>query len=194
MNASEFIARARKALNKGVPYNQRNRTFDPRTNAPPGGGLDCGTFVRWAVMPDPPMNQSREPAWDTTSIFADATGAQEFFQKIAVPRPGCLIVYPDYKAVAQVTRDETKHDGHVAIVTETGTVEIDTPTGIKTFFGATRVIHCSRVIEGLRAELVPGAGRDSIAETNALVFYTFVPIYASVWRITPDPVQTANEP
>ena len=188
MNASEFIVRARKALGKGIPYNQRNRNFNTGTDEPPRAGLDCGTFVRWAVMSDPPMNQSREPAWDTSSIFGDATGEQAFFERIADPRPGCLIVYPDYKAVAEVTGDETKHDGHVAIVTETGMVDIGTRPS---FPGATRIIHCSRVIEGLRAELVPGARQDSIAETNALVFYTFAPIYAWVWRITRDPVQAA---
>jgi hypothetical protein len=186
MDVSDFIKRARSALGRGVPY--RQGTVSDFTSAmPPASGLDCGTFIRWAAKLELP-----EGRWDTTGIVHEAIGGQNYFKKIAAPYPGCVIVYPDYKAVAQVTRDETTHDGHVGIVTETGLVKIDTATGTKTFFGVTRVIHCSRVVDGLRAELLPGAGHDSIAETNALVFYTFVPIYASVWGIRADPVQPAH--
>ena len=184
MNASDFIARARKALGRRIPYNQENRAFDPRTEYPPQAGLDCGTFVRWAAEPDLSVNQSSEPAWDTTSIVRDATHAQDFFERITFPEPGCLVVYPDYTAKADVTGVETRHDGHVAIVTETGVVEnVPRPT---------RVIHCSSMIEGLRAALIPGANPDSIAETDARVFWKWKPIYARVKNITPDTAQTAT--
>ena len=186
MNASEFIARARSALrsalDRGVPYNQDNRAFNPRTNTPPEGGLDCGTFVRWAVKPDPPA--SSEPAWHTTGIVSDATTAQDFFERIVDPRPGCLVVYPDYTAKADVTGTVTHHDGHVAIVTEVRTVG--------SVLRPTRVIHCSSMIEGLRAALMPDADRHAIAETDGKLFWNWNPIYASIRSITPDTSQVAN--
>ena len=180
MYTSEFIARARSALGRGVPYGY-GTAFDPHSPAPPASGLDCSTFVRWAAkLALPSVDQSgNEHGWDTTGIVRDALGARVFFEKIAVPRPGCLIVYPDYTALAEVTHLSTHHDGHVGIVTETGMV--------KSALTATRVIHCSRLIEGMRAALAPGAARDAIIESDPLWFPVFEPIYAWCRDITPDP-------
>ena len=207
MNASEFIARARSLLDprdslgrfKPVPYSHDVRSFRPDSAAPPEAGLDCGTFVRWAAKLDvsDPIQAGSNRRWDTTGIASDAIGAGRFFKRIAAPYPGCVIVYPDYEADYEVTAwpatdPNPTHDGHIAIVTETGTVEIATRAGPKTFFGATRIIHCSRLIAGMRTEFVPDAEGHSIAETNALAFYAFAPIYASVKDIMPNPSQAAN--
>lgn len=180
MYAWEFIARARSALGRGVPYKSPAPPFDARSADPPMSGLDCGTFVRWAAKPDP----RNEHAWDTTGIVRDATGAKQFFERIALPRPGCLIVYPDYNAVPEVTHPRSRHDGHVGIVTEIGVADSG-PT-------ATRVIHCSRLVEGMRAALTSDAGPDSILEDGPLWFPVFKPIYAWCHEITPDPSQAAN--
>jgi len=185
MYASEFIARARSALGRGVPYGY-GTAFDPQSATPPATGLDCGTFVRWAAKLD--VRETTQAVsnqrWDTTGIVKDATGAKLFFRKIAVPQPGCLIVYADYTAVAEVTGARTHHDGHVGIVTETGVVE--------SVLTATRVIHCSRLVEGMRAELMPDAARDAIIESGPLWFAVFKPIFAWCQNITPDPSQPAN--
>ncbi|HTL25049.1 MAG TPA: CHAP domain-containing protein [Burkholderiales bacterium] len=175
MDTAEFIARARSALGRGVPYGY-GTAFDPQSMVPPASGLDCSTFVRWAAkLALPAVNQGAAQRWDTTGIVQDATGAQLFFAKIAVPRPGCLIVYPDYTALAEVTGTSTHHDGHVGIVTETGIV--------KSVLTATRVIHCSRLVEGMRAALTPGAQRDALIESDPLWFPVFEPMYAWCLKI-----------
>jgi len=207
MNASEFIARARSLLDrrdesgrlKPVTYSHDVRYFHPDSDEPPAAGLDCGTFVRWAAKlnVNDPTQAGSNRRWDTTGIASDAIGAGRFFQKIAAPYPGCVIVYPDYKAEYEVTGwpatdPNSSHDGHIAIVTKTGVVTIPTRTGPKTFFGATRVIHCSRLIEGMYGEFVPEAEGHSIAETSALAFYAFAPIYASIRNIQAEPFQAAD--
>lgn len=205
MNASDFIARARKLLDRRddsgqlIPVPYHHGSFQPNSEDPPGVGLDCGTFVRWAARLDVNANNPFQgnQRWDTTGIAADAIGDRRFFKKIDAPYPGCVIVYPDYAARYEVTGwpatdPNPTHDGHIAIVTETGTVEIPTRNGPRAFFGATRVIHCSRLIEGMYGEFVPEAKGHSIAETSALAFYAFAPIYASLNNIEANPSQAAN--
>ena len=213
MYVSEFIERARSLLDprdemgrfKPVPYSHDISSFRPDSVAPPEAGLDCGTFVRWAAKLDvnannPFQGASNQP-WDTTGIALDAIHAQRqrFFKRIDRPYPGCVIVYPDYTAHYKVqgwpgVDVDPLQDGHIAIVTEIGQFKIATHDGPKTLFGATKVIHCSRLIAGMRTEFVPEAKGHSIAETNALPLYTFARIYASINHIEADPVQTANEP
>ena len=182
MNASEFIARARSTLGLGVPYDHEHKTaydptFDPASAVPPNVGLDCSTFVRWAGKLSYYL--------DTAGIVQDATGAKRHYEKISAPKPGCLIVYPDYNSVpvSGVTHPAPRHDGHVGIVTEIRVVN-SVPT-------ATQVIHCSSLVEAMRAELTGVAG-DGIMEGGPLWFPVFKPIFVWCHDITDDPVQAAN--
>lgn len=71
---------------------------------------DCSGFVCWALgfaRHRPGTDGSKE--WtNTDSIWQDATGPQQRFQRLADARPGCLVVYPQ--------RDSNERYGHVAIV------------------------------------------------------------------------------
>lgn len=190
MDVTEFLQRARSALASAralrqqplqpVPY-RLGGAFDPESEEAPDTGLDCGTFVRWAARLDWPARTAsgRERRRDTTGILADALGPQEYFTRLHEARPGCLIVYPDYRAIAEVTGIETRHDGHVGIVTEAG---IRDGRAV-----ATRVIHCSRLVEGLRANLLPGGARDAIIESDEVWFPVFKPHYVWCRSITPAP-------
>lgn len=72
------------------------------------GACDCSGFVAW-VLGIARGPRAISPTWiETTNIWRDATGAQRSFARLAAPRPGCLLVYPD-----QGTRQ-----GHVALVTD----------------------------------------------------------------------------
>lgn len=164
MNAAEVVARARSALNQGIPY-VLGASYNPSSLAPPAAGLDCSRFAFW-VLGHPANTMPRE----SSEIVNDALGAQAYFRPLGnAPRPGCVIVYPDY--TARVMGKKLVHDGHVGIVTETA-VE-----GGKTV--ARSIVHCSRVVEGVRAGIMPGSPPDSIAETGPVWFPAFAAIY--VW-------------
>lgn len=164
MNVTDVIIRARSALGKGIRYKlaEAGEPLTPNAEAPPAAGLDCSRFVLWALRhADGPM--------DTTMIVNDAkAGARGYFSMRAAAQPGCLIVYPDYKAI--VMGETLVHQGHVGIVTEAAAGQ------------PTSVIHCSRIVEELRSALKPGptpGTTDSIVESGPLWFPAFNAIH--VW-------------
>lgn len=192
MNVSELLERARSALGPNrlqrglapVPYERGAGGNQSQAQEAPASGLDCGTFVRWAAKLTLPAQgpvhglAQTSYSWDTTGIVADALGQQRVFTKLDAPRTGCFIVYPDYVATPLIAgMQRTEHDGHVGIVTDTATSNGRTV--------ATKVIHCSRLIEGMRRNFAPGEPRDSIMESDLVWFPVFEPIYVWCKAITP---------
>lgn len=162
MNATALLARARSALGRGTPY-ELGGDGDPTLDRLPAKGVDCSGFVLWALRhPGPDM--------DTSGIVEDATGAKKFFTPLpAGPRPGCLIVYPDY--TAEVMGKTLKHEGHVGVVTEVG-LQGGKPV-------VRSVIHCSKLLEEVRTALQPGNPPDAILETGPAWFPYFnaIPVW-----------------
>jgi len=103
---------------------------------------DCSGFVCWALgfaRLAPGLNGVGD--WiNTDSIWADATGRQKGFQRIAKARPGAICVYP--------RKGSHEPYGHVGIVVATG-------AGGE----ATRIVHCS-------ADNIRTAPHDAIKATS----------------------------
>jgi hypothetical protein len=162
VDATALLARARSALGRGTPY-LIGGDGDPTLDRLPATGVDCSGFVLWALRhPGPDM--------ETSMIVADATGPAQFFTPLpAGPRPGCLIVYPDY--TAQVMGKTQKHEGHVGLVTEVA-LQGGKPV-------VRSVIHCSKILEVVRAALQPGGPPDAILETGPAWFPAFnaIPVW-----------------
>lgn len=147
MKVSDLLKRARGVLGKSIPYKLGSGGADPAKKSPAGGdgACDCSGFIAWALgfprQVKDPFQLRVNGGWvNTTSIVLDANSREGIFDRLAKPRPGCLIVYPWRNGSA----------GHVGIVTE---VRSDMPV---------RVIHCSS-----GASRRTG---DSIAETGADVW------------------------
>lgn len=87
---------------------------------------DCSGFVCWALgfARSSRATGGMEDWINTDSIWADATGSQKRFQRLANARPGALVVYPQ--------RDSNERYGHVAIVLATDAAG-----------NATAIVHCS---------------------------------------------------
>jgi CHAP domain len=112
----------------------------------PRQACDCSGYVAWALkVRREPWPLVGEALW-TTGIHADASGAQEHFQKLPrnQPRRGALMVYPwaDGKP------------GHVGIVAATEPEVL--------------VLHCSAANFELPPQ--PGLPRNAINQTDASLF------------------------
>jgi hypothetical protein len=164
VDATALLARARSALGRGTPY-LLGGDGDPTLDRLPATGVDCSGFVLWALRhPGPDM--------ETSGIVSDATGAQLFFTLLpASPRPGCLIVYPDYTAQVFYGQKPQHHEGHVGIVTEVA-LQGGKPV-------VRSVIHCSKLLEVVRTALQPGSPPDAILETGPAWFPYFnaIPVW-----------------
>lgn len=107
---------------------------------------DCSGFVCWTLgfARSCPGPNGTDDWINTDSIWADATGPQKRFERIAKGRPGALIVYPKM--------DSHENYGHVAVVVQT---DLDGD--------ATLIAHCS-------ADNIRTAPHDSIKTTTAEQF------------------------
>ena len=162
MDVTALLARARSALNKGIPYKDDGKG-DSALDVLPAAGVDCSGFVLWALRHDGPV-------MNTSMIVDDAQGRAKYFDPLpAGPRPGCLIVYPHYIAI--VMGKEKEHYGHVGIVTDV-VVQNGKPV-------VRSVIHCSGILQGVRSALMPASPADAILETGPLWFHSFPAIF--VW-------------
>lgn len=118
------VERARSAIGKGIRYKMGQGGFFPDAPLPDqiyrvvGGWIrprlcDCSGFVAWVLgMRRDQINAKKWwskllPWIETTMVYADATGPQRVFVKIAEPVPGCLVVYGDTE----------KSQGHIGVVT-----------------------------------------------------------------------------
>ena len=115
MTSKNPVDRARSVVGKRIIYKLGKGGYHPEDPFPSRSGeADCSGFVSWCLGISRRKRFGDGHEWVSTSdIYRDANGVQGLFEKIEVPEPGCLVVYPDSK-VGSRTRQ-----GHVAIVTET---------------------------------------------------------------------------
>jgi len=110
-----FFVRLKKAGHAAVipgKYGLGQGGFDPGAEDPysDGGLCDCSGFYAWAIGLSRRPKPSR-PFWiESTAVYQDATGPQKAFIELAVPIPGCGVVYPDRKVLG------VHREGHMAIV------------------------------------------------------------------------------
>lgn len=142
----ELLTRARSVIGRKTRYRLGSGGRDPAAKTP-GDPCDCSGYVCWCLRlsrlfrEDPFMLRTNGGWINTTSIVADARAfGQGLFDRIDIPIPGCLMVYPWHGGRA----------GHVGIVTETRANR------------AVRVIHCSKGND-YRSD-------DAIMETPTTVF------------------------
>jgi len=146
-SVAQFLNRARSAKNKKTIYKLGAGGMKPSNATPTDAGnkCDCSGFVCWALgvsrKTTHPLYMKFNSGWmNTDGIVHDATTTTGFFDKIIVPKVGCMIVYPGGKGKI----------GHVGIVTEV-------KSGV-----VTKVLHCS----GGNYRTTG----DAIQETDAAVF------------------------
>lgn len=138
MDVQTVIARARSGLGKKTKYESPGVTPNIAAATWPATGAhnDCSGFVSWCLrMPrqlDNPFYKRVNGGWfETSGIYADGLSSVGLFSKLDVPKPGALLVYPDYRGA-----DGRSHDGHIGIVT----VVDGTKTGVP---AVTSIVHCS---------------------------------------------------
>lgn len=104
------LQRARSAIGHGIGYDMGHGGEHPEDALPTRDGLcDCSAFIAWVLGIK--LSYTLSDRWwgvQTDSIYADATGPQKHFQRLAAPVAGCLAVYPDHDGL----------QGHVALVTD----------------------------------------------------------------------------
>ncbi len=141
MKVSVFLARACSALQKKTVYESPGvMPSFAATNWPNSARNDCSGFVDWCLRfaedrrVNHPLYIKVNGGWfETTAIHADGNNPTGYFSQIDTPRPGAMLVYPDY-----VDIDQKKQDGHIGIVVET-----DGGAGIE---AVKKVIHCSEAL------------------------------------------------
>jgi hypothetical protein len=137
MRVETAITRALSGVGRSTKYESPGRmpSFDA-TAWPSGSKCDCSGFIDWVfrLFPtrkvDHPLYRKINGGWfETSGIHADGLANTGWFSRIDDPRPGALLVCPDY-----VGADGRKHDGHIGLVVDVS------GSGIT---GASKVVHCS---------------------------------------------------
>ena len=134
MTATALIKRAKSQIAQGTSYGLgRGATIgsSPRDET---GACDCSAFVCWCLGI---RKEQTQFAWltklnggwyNTDGIWWDAARESTgFFQQVAAPRAGALVVFPSSKT----SKVSSPKIGHIGIVTS---VLAD---------GSCRVVHCS---------------------------------------------------
>jgi len=137
MDVQTLLTRAQSALGKNTKYRSPG-VVPPLAGASwpaSGAATDCSGFVTWCLrisrQTDNPFYVKQNGGWlDTAAIYADGLATVGFFEALDVPRPGSMLVYPDY-----VGADGRHHDGHIGIVLDAN--------GGHGSEAVTRIIHCS---------------------------------------------------
>jgi hypothetical protein len=129
----DVLARARAALELVIDYELGTGGRTPHDSSPASlsGQCDCSGFVAWCQFHD---RKRLDGSWRfTDSIEADARTDGGEYDRILVPRPGCVIVYGASKKI-----------GHVGIVSQV--LASATALAVMTrreVLKAIRVIHCA---------------------------------------------------
>jgi hypothetical protein len=156
MDVSTLLKRARSASKAAVRYRLGEGGFHHDAPGPArNGGCDCSGFVCWALglsrITRHPLYIAFNGGWiNTDSIVHDASRRTGFFERLDVPVPGCVIVYPK--------KGSGKPYGHIGIVTSI----VDGAVA--------KVIHCSAT--NFRTT------KDAIQETGPKVFQLPTTLYA----------------
>lgn len=136
MNVSILIERALSGLGKKTTYKSPGKMPSFNLSAwPKNAENDCSGFVDWCLQFSPnrkvdhPLYKKINGGWfETSAIHADGLSSVGYFSKLDIPKPGAMLVYPDY------TNISGNHDGHIGIVLETS------GSGVG---GVTKIVHCS---------------------------------------------------
>jgi hypothetical protein len=134
MTTADLIARARRQVGKRTVYGLGRGVTVGESPRDETGACDCSAFVCWCLGI---RKRQTNFAWltnlnggwyNTDGIWWDAAKESTgFFEQIASPRPGALVVFPG-NATSKATGPKIGHIGVVISVSSTG---------------ACRVIHCS---------------------------------------------------
>ncbi|MFA6964874.1 hypothetical protein [Bosea sp. (in: a-proteobacteria)] len=137
MNASTLILRAKSALEKDVKYKSPGKAPPIEATSWPNSPIatDCSGFLAWCLrisrkIDHPFYNRINGGWFETTAVHADGRASVGYCSQINKPRPGAMLVYPDY-----LGSDNRMHDGHMGLV-----VEVNGGSGID---GVTGIVHCS---------------------------------------------------
>lgn len=152
----DVLARCRAAMELVVDYELGHGGRDPRAASPAdaNGQSDCSGFTAWACHHD---RRRTDGTWvNTDSVERDARTEGGDYDRILVPRPGCLIVYGAGPKV-----------GHIGIVSQV----LASATGLavmtrREVLKAIRVIHCA---SGNRGRTSTGKAT-AIRETDGVAF------------------------
>lgn len=167
MTEEQIVERARSQIGKMITYRlgAGDITVNDDSPADEYNACDCSAFVCWCLK----LNKYQPFRWlkeinggwyNTAGIWWDAVMEHTgFFEPIAMPKAGNLIVYPPRYIVNRVIETGhimsaagTPNIGHVGIISAVGSDEIS----------VTKVIHCSK---GNYLKF-----GDAVAETDAKVF------------------------
>ena len=156
MNRNQLLARARSQISQGVRYKLGKGGMNPAASSPVNleRQCDCSGFVARCLgisrMTTHPLYVKFNGGWiNTDAVVHDANEVTGFFERLAAPEPGAMIVFPSPGA------NKVGHIGIVSAVVQ-GAV--------------TKVIHCSAGNDR--------AFGDAIQETDAAVFNKPLTIFA----------------
>lgn len=137
MDIETLLNRAQSALAKSTTYKSPGSVPSLAASSWPtsGAATDCSGFVTWCLrisrQTDHPFYVRQNGGWfDTAAVYADGEASVGFFDKLDKPKPGSMLVYPDY-----VSGDGEHHDGHIGIV-----LDANGGRGVE---AVTRIVHCS---------------------------------------------------
>lgn len=124
-HATDVIARAKSAINKGIRYKLGSGGMKPKLALPSDNKLcDCSGFVCWVFglsrQTDIPFYKKFGGWIYTDAMVEDIKSTAGIFERIDTPEVGCIVVYGAGIKI-----------GHVGIVSKVNNGEM------------TKVIHCS---------------------------------------------------
>ncbi|WP_370307293.1 CHAP domain-containing protein [Sinimarinibacterium flocculans] len=144
MDAATAVNRALSALGKGTKYKSPGKMPPLEASSWPAGAKnDCSGFCCW-VLRFSPDRKIKHPLYEevnggyfeTTGLWTDGMKDTGYFSALDNPRPGAILVYPDYKDSTGKMRD-----GHMGVV-----VEVNPKA--KGIAAVTRIVHCSSLNKG----------------------------------------------
>lgn len=124
-SVAELIARAREAIGQGIRYKLGSGGMNPNASLPAHDNkCDCSGFICWVLGLSRETNipfYKKYGGWIfTDSMVDDVNSNSGIFDRLALPEPGCIVVYGAGKAI-----------GHVGLVSDVSDGEM------------VSVIHCS---------------------------------------------------
>ena len=129
MDVRTLLKRARSVVNAAIRYRLGEGGFHHDAPGPArNGSCDCSGYVCWALglgrVTRHPLYVRFNGGWiNTDSIVHDASRPTGYFERLELPLPGCVIVYPK--------KGSSKAYGHIGIVTSVAGAS------------PSNVIHCS---------------------------------------------------
>lgn len=135
MDAEYLVTRALSATGKKTVYKSPGVVPDRRGEWPESAATDCSGFISWCLKisrkVDHPLYKQVNGGWfETTAVYQDVIKSVGYFDQLTTPRPGAILVYPDYRDTQNRLRQ-----GHIGIVTQTN--------GAACIAGVDAVVHCS---------------------------------------------------